>query len=192
MVVAYEKSLVKDAPRAEADGHLSPEDEAALYAHYSQSLSGDVDVAPSDAGRSQPGGDADTTTGIDSDVAMTRSEEELDVNTRTQEAGRVRLRKWVETEDVTIRVPVRREKARLVTEPITDADDDAIVGGDLTSDEHEVVLREEVVDVEKRVVPKERVRLETEVETGEVVVDDEVRKERVEMDQDVDTQRDSS
>ncbi|MBA3286611.1 MAG: PRC-barrel domain-containing protein, partial [Acidimicrobiia bacterium] len=95
VVVAYDKSLVKDAPRAEADGHLSPEDEAALYAHYSQSLTGEVDVASSDAERSQRGSDVHATTGADSDMAMTRSEEELDVTTRSQEAGRVRLRKWV-------------------------------------------------------------------------------------------------
>ncbi len=32
--VAYTKSHVKDAPRAEADGQLSPEEEDELYAHY--------------------------------------------------------------------------------------------------------------------------------------------------------------
>ena len=82
-------------------------------------------------------------------------------------------------------VPIRREKARLVTEPITDDNvDEAMSGDDLTEDEHEVVLTEEVVDVDKRVVPKERVRLETDVETDEVAVDEEVRKERIEMDDD--------
>ena len=52
---------------------------------------------------------------------MTRSEEELDVSKRTRQAGKARLRKWIETENVTMTVPVRREKARLVVEPITDA-----------------------------------------------------------------------
>jgi stress response protein YsnF len=75
----------------------------------------------------------------------------------------------------------------VVVEPITDANvDDALSGGDLTSEEHEVVLSEEVVDVDKRVVPKERVRLETDVEEREVTVDEEVRKERIEMDNDTD------
>src|SRR3954467_12067550 len=32
--VSYTKSVVKDAPHAEADGHLSPDEEAALYRHY--------------------------------------------------------------------------------------------------------------------------------------------------------------
>jgi uncharacterized protein (TIGR02271 family) len=113
---------------------------------------------------------------------MTRSEEQLDVNKRTRQAGTARLRKWIETEDVEIRVPVRREKARMVSEPVTDANRDrAMSGGDLTTEEHEVTLSEEIVDVDKRVVPKERVRLETETETDEVAVDDTVRKERIDF-----------
>ncbi|MEJ7723278.1 MAG: YsnF/AvaK domain-containing protein, partial [Ilumatobacteraceae bacterium] len=103
----------------------------------------------------------------------------------TRQAGTARLRKWIETEDVQMTVPISREKARMVTEPITDANRDAATsGGDLTEEEHEVTLTEEVVDVDKRVVPKERVRLETDVETEEVTVDEQVRKERIEMDDD--------
>ena len=40
---------------------------------------------------------------------MTRSEEQLDVNKRTRQVGTARLRKWIETEDVEIHVPVQRE-----------------------------------------------------------------------------------
>jgi stress response protein YsnF len=80
-------------------------------------------------------------------------------------------------------VPIRREKARLVTEPITDTNRDAALSGpDMTESEHEVVLSEEQLDVNKRVVPKERVRLEKDVETADVPVDETVRKERIEMD----------
>jgi uncharacterized protein (TIGR02271 family) len=113
---------------------------------------------------------------------MTRSEEELDVSKTTRRTGTARLRKWVETENVTMTVPIRREKARTVVEPVTDADRDAaMAGGELTSEEHEVTLSEEVVDVHKTVVPKERVRLETAVETHEVAVDEEIRRERIAM-----------
>jgi uncharacterized protein (TIGR02271 family) len=116
---------------------------------------------------------------------MTRSEEELEVSTRTQEVGKARLRKWVETEDVQMTVPIRREKARVVIEPITEANRDAALAGEeITTGEHDVVLSEEVVDVTKQVVPKERVRLETDVETDEVLVDEEVRKERIEFETD--------
>ena len=175
--LGYPKSLVKDAPKAEADGQLSPDEEAALYTHYGRPSGLEHDVT-ADARRGRK------TSGTDD--AMTRSEEQLDVSTRSRETGTARLRKWVETEDVHMVVPVRREKARMVTEPITDANRDAALSGsDITEDTHEVTLSEEVIDVSKRVVPKERVRLETDVETREVSVDEEVRKERIEMDNDV-------
>ncbi len=194
VVVAFDKALVKDAPKAEADGHLSPEEEAELYHHYGQTAPGgraDDDAADPDVKRDvERSGDSRERSGPETDDAMTRSEEELDVQKRTEQTGRVRLRKWIETEDVHITVPVRREKARLVTEPITDANrDEAMTGADLTTDEHEVVLSEEVIDVQKQVVAKERVRVEKETETDEVVVDESVRKERVEMDQDADPGR---
>jgi stress response protein YsnF len=184
--LGYSKDLVKDAPKADADGQLSTEEEAALYAHYGRTSGVRAGTQDRTIGRDQ-GRD---TSGPETDDAMTRSEEELDVATRSQVTGKARLRKWVETEDVHMVVPVRREKARLVTEPITDANRDAALsGGDITEEEHEVTLSEEVVDVSKHVEAKERVRLETEVETREVPVDEQVRKERIEMDQDVDPNR---
>jgi uncharacterized protein (TIGR02271 family) len=183
VVVQYDASHVKDAPKAEGDDQLSPDDVLALYVHYGLTGPGGRD-RPTDRSvdRTSKGyGESDTET----DDAMTRSEEQLDVNRRTRQAGRARLRKWIETEDVDIRVPVRREKARVVTEPITNANRaNAMAGGDLTAEEHEVVLEEEVVDVDKRVVPKERVRLETETETETVAVDDTVRKERIDFEHD--------
>jgi len=184
--VPYAKSLVKDAPRAEADGQLSPEEEAALYQHYGRGTGSGM-RAGGTSGRTDTKIGRDVS-GPETDDAMTRSEEEVDVSKRKQDAGTARLRKWIETENVQMTVPVRREKARLVTEPITDDNiDQALSGGDLTTEEHEVTLSEEVVDVDKRVVPKERVRLETDVETHEVGVDEQVRKERIAMDNDADT-----
>ena len=116
---------------------------------------------------------------------MTRSEEELEVSKHRTETGRVRLRKWIETENVSMTVPIRREKARLVAEPITERNiDKALSGSDLQESEHEVTLSKEEVDVTKRVVPKERVRLEKEVDTEEVPIDETIRKERIQMDQD--------
>jgi len=181
ITVAYDKDTVKDAPNAEADGMLSPEEEERLYRHYGWD-SGTTSGTAGDVDRGTVGRD---TSGPETDDAMTRSEEELRVDKRSQEAGRARLKKWVETEDVNITVPVKRERARLVTEPITEANRDAAMSGDdLSTEEHEVVLTEEVVDVDKKVVPKERVRLETETETEQVAVDESVRKERIEMDDD--------
>ena len=116
---------------------------------------------------------------------MTRSEEELHVGTTEREAGRVRLKKYVVEDTVTETVPVRREEVRVEREPITDANrDEAVDGPAISEDEHEVTLRAEEPVVEKRTVPKERVRLEKDVETDEREVSETVRSERIDVDDD--------
>jgi uncharacterized protein (TIGR02271 family) len=137
------------------------------------------------------GADAPGTVGRDvsgptTDDAMTRSEEELRVGTAAHEAGRVRLRKWIETEPVSESVTTRRETARVEREPITDANiDRATDGPELSEEEHEVTLSAEEVVVEKRTVPKERVRLDTDVVEEEQTVSEELRKERIAVEGDV-------
>jgi uncharacterized protein (TIGR02271 family) len=162
VVVPYDKQLVRDAPRVDRDQHLSETEERQLWRHY--------------------GLDYDTTDGPTTDDAMTRSEEELRVGTAQRERGRVRLRKYVTTEQVQQTVPVRRERVRVEREPISDANLDAATSGpELTEADHEVILREEEPVVEKRVVPRERVRLDKDTVTDEERVVEEVRKEQVEI-----------
>ena len=168
--VQVTKDQVKDAPGVEADGELSPEEEETLYRHYEldYDTSGDVDTG-------------DTTSGD----AMTRSEEELAVGKRTRETGRARLRKYVVTENVTQTVPVKREEVRIEREPITDGNvGDATDGPAISEDEREVTLKEEEVVVDKRAVPKERVKLGKETITDEEQVSEEVRKEQIEVEGD--------
>ena len=109
---------------------------------------------------------------------LTRSEEELRVGKTTEEAGRARLRKWVETEPVAVDVDLQRETARVVREQV----DEPVSGAEIGEQEVEVTLQEERPVAEKRVVAKERVGLETDVETKRETVQDEVRKERVDVD----------
>ena len=190
--VPYAKALVKDAPKVERDGHLSPEEEDRLYRHYSlggTSTSGDVagtrtdDSARTTTGRPTVGHD---TSGPTTDEAMTRSEEQLRVGTEAREAGRVRLRKFVVSENVTETVPVSHEEVRLEREPITDANRDAAMAGPaISEEEHEVVLHEERPVVEKEAVPVERVRLDKETVTEQHTVSEEVRKEQIEPDGDL-------
>ena len=173
--VPYEQQRVKDAPNMDHDGHLSEQEEQELWRHYGLEY-GTGDAA---AGRD--------TSGPTTDDAMTRSEEELRVGTQTRERGRARLRKYVVTEEQQVTVPVQREEVRVEREPISDANrDDATSGPAISEEEHEVTLREEEVVVDKRAVPKERVRLDTETVTEERQVADEVRKERIEVEGDVD------
>ena len=126
------------------------------------------------------------TSGPNTDDAMTRSEEHLQVGTTSQEVGRARLRKYVTTEEQTVTVPVQKEKAVLEREPITDGNvGDAVSGAPLSDEEHEVVLSEERVVVDKETTPVERVRLGTETVTDEETVTEEVRKEHIETDGDI-------
>jgi len=182
VLVPYDKAKIKDAPTIEADGQLSRHEETQLYRHYgldySEAESGATGGA---AGAGESGRRSDVERG--SDDAMTRSEEELRVGTTERESGRARLRKYVETEDVSQTVPVEREEVRVEREPITDANvDDATSGTDIAENEHEVVLHEEEVVTEKRAVPKERIRLDKEKVTDEREVSDTVRREQIEVD----------
>ena len=187
--VPYDKQQVTDAPSPQADGSLSQDEEAELYHHYGL----DYSEHRSDSGL--PAGTDDTVgrdvSGPTTDEAMTRSEEELRVGTETRERGRARLRKYVTTEQVTQTVPVQREELRVEREPITDANLDAATSGPaISEEEHEVTLHEETPVVEKRAVPKERVRLDTETVTEDRQVSEEVRKEQIEVDGDQSTYRD--
>src|SRR5215207_4345946 len=190
--VPYEKAQVKDAPKVDPDGELSQQQEAELYRHYGLDYSesrSDSGLPEGGAGTGTGTGEAGTvgrdTSGPTTDNAMTRSEEELRVGKTERESGRARLRKYVVEEEVTRKVPVRREEVRVEREPITDANAGAAHSGpEISSEEHEVVLHEEEPVAEKRVVPKERVRLDKDVEIDERQVSDTVRKEELDVDDD--------
>jgi len=191
--LAYDKHKVKDAPNVEADGELSEAEEAKLYeyygiAGYSQYEGQDHEVFaeggdPTPDGA--PGVVGNDVSGKETDGAMTRSEEELRVGKTSREVGKARLRKYIVTENVTTTVPVQREEVRIEREPITDANRGAANDGPaLSEEEHEVTLHAETPVVEKDVVAKERVRLDTETVTEQVEVNEQVRKEQIETDGD--------
>jgi uncharacterized protein (TIGR02271 family) len=168
--VAYDKDQVKDSPDVDSDD-ISGESEQELYSYYGLG--------------SVPTGYADTTTDTrktGTEKSVTRSEEELEVGTRQTEAGSVRLRKWVETEPVALDVELRRETARVVRQDINEP-----IGRDADAfgeEEVEVPLRAEQAVTSKQTVAKERVGVEKDVDTRTETVQDEVRKERVEVEGD--------
>jgi uncharacterized protein (TIGR02271 family) len=183
--IDFTEEQVKDSPNAEADGRLSQDEEARLYAHYGFDYSEHRSDSGLPKGKAGTSGRKGRDTRGKSDDAMTRSEEELRVGKEQQETGRVRLRKYVVTENETRTVPVSREEVRIEREPITDANvGDALSGADISEDEHEVTLHEERPVVGKETVPKERVRLEKDKVTDERKVSGEVRKERIETEGD--------
>jgi uncharacterized protein (TIGR02271 family) len=169
--VPLTKEDINGAPTIEPDDMLSFEQERELYRHYRMEYPTGV----------PPAGPEPAIGGQSTDEAMTRSEEEVHVGTSRRERGRVRLRKYVVTEEVRRTVPVQREEARIEREPITDENIDAAMAGpEISTGEHEVVLHEDVPVVEKRTVPKERVRLEKETRTDEEQVIEHARKEQIE------------
>ena len=201
--VPVSKDRVKDAPKIDSDGHLSPQEEQELYRYYSMGGQTTTDTTTTQSTTGMAAGtDTDTgmaagtdtnrhgtkghdTSGPTTDDAMTLSEERVNVGTQQVEAGRARLRKYVVTENVTETVPVSHEEARVVREPITDANvGNAMDGPAISEEEHEVTLHAERPVVEKEAVPVERVRLDTETVTEQQQVTDTVRKERVDTDGD--------
>ena len=217
----YDKAKVKDAPKIDTDGHLSPQEEQELYRYYglgagtgtetttqTQTTTGTAGMAGT-AGTAGVAGTAGTAglagtdrdrdgrpdhtgeagvvgrdvSGPTTDEAMTRSEERLNVGTRSEEVGRARLRKYVVTENVTETVPVSREEVRVEREPITGANvGQALDGPAISEEEHEVTLHAERPVVEKEAVPVERVRLNKETVTDQERVAADVRKEEIEVD----------
>jgi uncharacterized protein (TIGR02271 family) len=210
--VSVSKDQVKDAPKIDTDGHLSPQEEQELYRYYglgsgtqtsgmeTTQRTGMTDTGMTDTGmtdrdmtdRGMTTGGTDTdargtvghdTSGPTTDDAMTRSEERLNVGTRNEEIGRARLRKYVVSENVTETVPVSHEEVRVEREAITDANiGDAMDGPAISEEEHEVTLRAERPVVEKEAVPVERVRLDKETVSDQEKVSADLRKEEIEVD----------
>jgi len=186
VIVEWDKARVKDAPNIDADGQLSQEEEAQLYRHYGLDYSQGGDAGTGDYDGDTGRDLGQDTSGPNTDDAMTRSEEELHVGKTEQQRGRVRLKKYVVTEQVQQTVPVQKEVARVEREPISEGNvDQALDGPAISDEEHEMVLSEEQPVVEKRAVPKERVRLDKDVVTDERQVSEEVRKEQIDADGDV-------
>ncbi|MGY1720199.1 DUF2382 domain-containing protein [Blastococcus sp. SYSU DS0552] len=198
--VPVSKDRVKDAPKIDTDGHLSPQEEEELYRYYGMGTgttgtTGRTDTMTETTGVAGTTGTADTdrtdtrgtvgrdTSGPTTDDAMTRSEERLDVGTRREETGRARLRKYVVSENVTETVPVSHEEVRVEREPITDANaGKAMDGPAISEEEHEVTLHAEKPVVAKEAVPVERVRMDKETVTDQETVSADVRKEQIEVD----------
>lgn len=190
--VRHDKDFVKDAPRIDVEGELSTEDQESLYEYYGMGsgYSAAATGYDTDRDRDRTGGPGHDTSGPNTDSAMTRSEEQLNVGTQKVQTGRARLRKYVVTEQQNVTVPVQREEVRLEREPITDANvGDAMSGPDLSEEEHEVTLTEERVVINKETVPVERVRLDKDTITEQETVSEDVSREEIELEGDTTTRR---
>ena len=122
--------------------------------------------------------------GLEEDLRVQRSEEELRAGVREREAGRVNVKKSVRTEREVVRVPMRREEVDIERVPVEGESREAstVTEADIGEDEVVVQVFEEEVVVTKRVVLKEEIRLRKRVIEDEETVEVDLRKEEVEVD----------
>jgi uncharacterized protein (TIGR02271 family) len=113
------------------------------------------------------------------ELRIQRVEEELIAGTRELEAGGVNVRKRVRTDRERVRVPKRREEIRVERVP---GERREATEAEIGEDEFVVPYVEEEVVVEKRPVVKEEIRLRKEVVEDVEVVERDVRKEEVDID----------
>lgn len=176
--VPYSKDHVSNSPDVDSD-EISQETEAQLYSYYGieygeqRSESGLPESGPE---TTTP--DAGVRTEDQDELRVSRTEEELNVGTRAREAGGVRLKKWVETEQEQVTVPTRKERVSVERVPVSEG---TTTTGELGEDEVSVPVMEEEVVVEKKPVAKEEVRVSKEAVTEDETVSADVRKEKVDI-----------
>lgn len=121
------------------------------------------------------------------EIVVTRYEEKMHVGTERHEAGRARIHKRIEMEDVERVVPVSREEIQVIREPISENERMAPGAGgtDSGDDEHVIVLYAERPVVSTERVPVERVRISKSRTQDQETVRGQIRKERIDVDDDL-------
>jgi uncharacterized protein (TIGR02271 family) len=200
--VAADKETVKNGPAFDDDRELTPEVENEVYSHYGLQAAqgseqrgaygdyygdehpgvamGDTESgefqehAPEEEGVAEPGGDLDD----EDELRVQRTEEELAAGTREREAGALNVRKRVRTDRESIEVPTRHEEVSVERVPVEGEAAETEIGDDEVS----IPVTEEEVVVEKRPVAKEEIRIRKDVVEDTEVVEEELRREEVDID----------
>jgi uncharacterized protein (TIGR02271 family) len=209
--VSQPKSQVKDGPSFDDDQQITPEYEQQVRSYYGLenghasgnggaygSYYGDSDGERSgqegpgvrmgdtesgefrdhsreQEGVNQPGDDLED----EDELRVQRSEEELRAGTREREAGGMNVRKRVRTDREQVRVPTKHEEVSVERVPVEGREASEAEIGD---DEVSMPVVEEEVVTDKRAVVKEELRLRKDVVEDEEVVEEDVRKEEVDID----------
>src|SRR3712207_6427180 len=138
---------------------------------------------PAAEGVAEPGGDLDD----EDELRVQRSEEELRAGTREREAGALNVRKRVRTDREQVSVPKRHEEVSVERVPVEGREaSEAEIG----EDEVVMPVTEEEVVVEKRPVVKEEIRVRKDTVQDEQVVEEDVRREEVEIEDQTERRRD--
>jgi uncharacterized protein (TIGR02271 family) len=115
--------------------------------------------------------------GRENESYFTRSEEELRVGKRQQEAGEVDVKKRVETERVSKSVPVTRDEVTVERRPASGQ----TASGKIGENEVRIPLMAEEAVVEKRTVPQEEVVVRKHSVQDEQTVEADLKKERLDV-----------
>ncbi len=215
IVVATDKDTAKNGPAFDDDGEITPEFENEVYSYYGLQRTGSTEdsgtyaeySSSGDSGKVGPGmreGDTESgefvghaeddegvsqTSGSDLDdrdeLRVQRTEEELAAGTREVEAGAMRVRKRVRTDREQIEVPTRHEEVSVERVPVSGEATEAQIG----EDEVVVPVTEEEVVVSKRAVAKEEVRIKKDVVEDTEVVEEDVRREEIDIEDDSEQRR---
>src|ERR687894_1720474 len=218
--VSVDKAQVKEGPSFDDDEDITPDYEERVYSHYGlqraqtggEQRGGYGEYYGDDrdeAGKVGPGmREGDTETGEfrghseddegvhqshgsdledEDELRVQRTEEELAAGTREREAGSMRVRKRVRTEREQVNVPTRHEEVSVERVPVNDREASEAEIGD---DEVSMPVVEEEIVTEKRPVVKEELRIRKDVVQDEEVVEEDVRKEEVDVDDETTARRD--
>jgi len=170
--VSADKDTVKSGPTFDDDREITPEFESEVYSYYGlQRASTTEEPGTYEAYQG-------TQTTDEDELRVQRTEEELRAGTREREAGGVQVRKRVRTDRERIEVPTRHEEVSVERVPVDSETSEAEIG----EEEIRVPLTEEEVVTEKRPVAKEEVRIRKDVVEDTEVVEEDVRKEEVDVD----------
>jgi uncharacterized protein (TIGR02271 family) len=179
--VPMPKGRIEDGPSYGDGQEITSEFEQQVCSYYG--LEGGLDSKGHGTSARYHGPDDELSSGSaergTGELSIQRSEEELRAGTRAREAGRVDVRKKVHTEREQVRVPKMREQVDIERVPGEGREiPEAEIGGD---DEVVVQVFEEEVVVSKRIVLKEEIRLRKRVVEEEEVIEVDLRKEEVEI-----------
>ena len=168
------KRQLEELPEYNGDpDEITDEYETSLLRTFGAHAAGRADIDLYDQGRfyAERGGTAAR------EGRLILSAEELNVGKRQVRAGEVGLRKTVETEHVTEKVPLMHEEVEIERRPINDRS--AARNAKIGEDEVRIPLMAEEAVVEKRTVPKEEVVARKRQVTDEKTVEADVRRERL-------------
>src|SRR5918994_2958670 len=172
--VSVDKAQVKEGPSFNDDEDITPEYEHEVRSYYGVGGSSQESAELADRGA------YGEYYGDEEELRVQRTEEELRVGTREREAGALKVRKRVRTEREQIEVPTKHEEVTVERVPVEGEATEAQIG----EDEVSVPVTEEEVVVDKRAVAKEEIRLRKDVVEDTETVEEDVRREEVEVEDD--------